>query len=406
MSKSRIIARCGLCALIFSIAIGAYAQAQIIVRLKNNTAATGLPKKYPITLVDVTANAPFALYNVLPGTDPEALEDLLKLDSNVVWAEDECKVELPDTTNGKGSGVPILGGSGLGTQFDFNSMYNANVNLLQQIRWTARSWAKTDRRVRVAILDTGLSPYQPAIWARVDASISMVPGDTNPYDLPVIAPSTDLTANRAVGHGTMVAGLISEVAPYAGLVIVRVADHRGQATAWRVIKGLAFAANNGAELVNISLGSLEELFAMSDVLDWTDEKGIQIVAPIGNDNLAKARFPAGYSKAICVSGVDDGDRKAVFSNWNSTADQSAPATGIVSAWWDGKMAMWAGTSFAAPLVTGAIADALRSRSFLGAKSLRSRITKIGDNIDGLNSNYTGKLGPRLNCAKLRTAILK
>ncbi len=406
MNISRFFARWGVCALATVLSLNAFGATRLIVRFKANSGAAALATKYPIILSDTTANAPFALYDIKPGQNAETLEQLIRLDASVMWVEEEEGVEFPETTNGKGSSVPILGSAGLGTQFSFGSAYAENTNLWSQINWTHVPLGTKDRRVRVAILDTGLSPQQPAIWGRVDAWASMIPGERSPYDLPVVASPQDKTANRAVGHGTMVAGIIGQAAPYAGLVIVRVADHRGGSSVWQLIKGLAFAVNSGAEVANISMGSLDQLEAMSDVLDWTDERNLQVISPIGNDSTALARFPAGYSKSICVTGVDAGDRKADFSNWNSTADQAAPATGVVSAWWNGQMAIWSGTSFAAPLVTGAIADALRSRTVLTAKSIRTRTEKIGDNIDGLNANYKGKLGPRLNCAKIRTAILR
>jgi subtilisin family serine protease len=157
---------------------------------------------------------------------------------------------------------------------------------------------------------------------------------------------------------------------------------------------------NRAEVANISLGSLIELPALEDVIDWTEEHNLLIVAAIGNNGLQAVLCPASNSKAVCVSGVLPTDVKADFSNWNETADQSAPATGIESTWWDGTTGIWSGTSFSTPLVSASIANCLQRVAAKSPKTIRGLLKISGDNIDPLNPSYAGRLGPRLNFRKL------
>lgn len=384
---------------LLALASAALAQERLICRLSDPNLAANVASSYGLQLLDETAPAPFALYECPPGTTADFFQTAMLGDPRVVWAEDDGTLEPPEKQSSKGSVGNVIA--------DWGYLASENANFLNQINWKGPR-ADGYRPVRVAVLDTGLSPQVPRLWNRVVASINAVPDAYGVEDLPRNVDSNgNGEPDDGAGHGTMVVGLIDLIAPHVDLVLARVADSDGVATSWSVIKGLAFAAIQGAEIANVSLGAIDRLNALSDVLDWTDEVGLVVVAPAGNGSTGEVLFPAGYSKTICVTGVDANDVKAPFSNWGGDADLAAPAVGIRSAWWNGMTAVWSGTSFAAPMVTASIADTLRRTARPIAPSvLRNDAKRGGDDIDALNPNYDGELGRRLNVRWMEYAVNK
>ncbi|RYG46569.1 hypothetical protein EON79_09815, partial [bacterium] len=189
------------------------------------------------------------------------------------------------------------------------------------------------------------------------------------------------------------AGILDQLAPQARLVVARIADSDGTATAWTLVKGLSFAVAQKCELANVSLGTLEGLPAINDLLEYCETKGLQVVAAMGNDGLKRACYPARSSKAIAVAGLLPDLVRAPFSNWESGCDAAAPATGIGSQWWDGRTAVWSGTSFSTPIVTALLADAARrSSSVVKPATYRSRLKNSGTAPDRQNPEEKGKLG--------------
>lgn len=377
--------------------VGALAGTQLICRLDPTADPVAIGKKYGVPLVDVGYQAPFALYSVPAGVDPAAKQTAMSADPLVVWAEDDDQLTIPETQ--KGSHIEAIA--------DRSSLYSQNANVMTQISWNSAAAQKTGREVRVAILDTGVGSKVRPLWAKTVAAYNTSENVQTAYDLPHY---TDTNKNKifdeSVGHGTMVAGIIDQIAPQTKFIIVRVADSDGVSTAWKIIKGLTFAVAKGAEVANISLGSKTKIAALSDVLDWTETKGLLVVSPIGNDGKNIVNYPAGFGKVLMVSGVDDKDKKATFSNWDRKVLAAAPATGIKSTWYDNTVGMWSGTSFASPFVAATIADALRQRKTgLTPATLRSIAAIAGDNIDSLNPLYKRMLGLRLNVAKFQSQII-
>ncbi|KAA0228417.1 hypothetical protein FCG40_04535 [Fimbriimonadia bacterium ATM] len=378
--------------LIFVLSAAASA-ANLIVRLAPGADPIAVANDYGLGLTDETEPAPFYLYDTL-GQDPHLIQQQMIGDPRIVWAEDDNVVVMPEH---HGAGM----GSTIGAVYGTNFYYQENSAVLSQIRWLPPMRLMRGRNVRVAILDTGLGQRQFGLWLRVVASLNTVETGQPPFDAPR---GHDTNGNgvfdEGTGHGTMVAGIVTIMWPPTGLVIVRIADSDGYSTAWRLIKGLAFAWANGSELANVSLGAIDNVPALNDVLDWCEEVGLLVVAAIGNNGQRLALTPARNSKAVCVTGVLPDDVRAPFSNWEGAADAAAPATGIKSYWWDGTAGIWSGTSFAAPFVTGAIASGLAYSPPRTPEFLRDAVRVSGDNIDPLNPGFEDQLGSRLNMARL------
>jgi len=155
----------------------------------------------------------------------------------------------------------------------------------------------------------------------------------------------------------------------------------------------------------MSLGSPDRIPALSDVSDWCQANHMVVVAAIGNNAFGNALFPARESSFVSVAGLNADNTKASFSNWDHGCDSSAPAVGISSEFWNNSVQVWSGTSFAAPFVSGAIADCLRRVSGPQDPGALIRATfNSGDNLDKLNVPYRGSLGTLLDIQKLDSRI--
>lgn len=373
--------------------VSAAAQTRIIARLEPGADPVAVATDFQIALLDVTDPAPFALFRAPAGMDVAALQAAMTLDARVVWAEDDDPFATPEHAGGSLA-------STIGAVGDPSTLYALNANMLAQIHWDPVAANAPGRRVRVAILDTGLSPLVGRLWTKVVASLNAVETGSPAFDIPS---NTDTNGNgipdEAVGHGTMVAGLVEQVCPRVEFVVVRVANSDGFGRTWTVIKGIAFAIVNGAELLNISLGG-ENIPAMSDVLDWVEEHRALVVAAVGNNGADTILSPAEVRKAVSVAGLLPDDKKAPFSNWGNHVRVSAPATGLAGPWWRSGAVAWSGTSFATPLVTGALANVIRRYGPKLPDVLRRALESSGDSLDEANPQYRNELGVKLNVARL------
>lgn len=363
-----------------------------------------LAPQFGIQYVESTPNAPFSYFYLVDESQQVAVLAAMASHPGVVWAEHDKDFIIPESTNGKGGSLPQLRKQRLLVQYTPGTGYSENLQWMNRIEWSNPTGTE-HRSVRVAILDTGLSPHQPVLWQRVVADMSAIHRETRGFDLKShLRGNRNFDPNGALGHGTMVTSLISQLAPDAELIICRVADAAGFSNSWRIIKGIAFAVTHGAELANVSLGAYSGIPALSEVLEWTETKGLQLVGAIGNDNIEDCMYPARIQKVIAVTAVDPEDRKASFSNWEGRADMSAPGTGIRGANWDGTMLIWHGTSFSAPIVTGCVAQALKLREPMIPEVLRDTLDGVGVNINPLNPQYIDRLGPRVNLRLIKIAL--
>jgi serine protease len=166
------------------------------------------------------------------------------------------------------------------------------------------------------------------------------------YPTGAIILSEELWYNPIDVHGTHVAGtIVAEGGNGEGVVgvipsnkgicllIARVFDDFGleDASASTVVAGVEWCANNGARVINLSLGSSEPDFAsLFMVQHLVNEEGIVIVAAAGNDGNSSLNYPASYKEVISVAAVDQKLKRAVFSSYGGQIDVSAPGVGVNS----------------------------------------------------------------------------
>ncbi|WP_407939886.1 type VII secretion-associated serine protease mycosin [Micromonospora tarapacensis] len=227
-----------------------------------------------------------------------------------------------------------------------------------QLAWRT----STGRGVVVAVIDSGVDGSHPDLAGQV------LPG------LDLVASGGALDPDP-VGHGTTVAGLIAGrnddrrgvvgLAPDARILPVRVLDEENRYDdALIVAKGVRWAVDNGAKVINLSLGGSGDSAALAAAIDYAFAKDVVVVACTGNlatSPDAKVWYPAREPGVIAVSGLE----RSSDNLWNGAITGratilTAPASGLVGARPPGGYWRVQGTSFAAPLVT-ATAALVRSR---------------------------------------------
>ncbi|WP_243094892.1 S8 family peptidase [Thermus thalpophilus] len=219
--------------------------------------------------------------------------------------------------------------------------------------------------VRVAVLDTG-----------VDAAIPQLPG----YDFV----DEDTTPQDAFpgGHGTGAAGLVLEVAPGAQIVPVRVCDGNGVCRASRVVRGVCWVVANhqGPTVLNLSLGGDTPVEALKLALQAALGQGIPVAAAAGNQGNqgSPAHYPAAYDLPglVAVGALEATQGSwapAPYSTRGPYVDLAAPGTDLNCTQPGGTMGTCTGTSFATPLVAGAMALWLGAQPTLPPAQLQAQL---------------------------------
>jgi serine protease len=181
-------------------------------------------------------------------------------------------------------------------------------------------------------------------------------------------------ADDDVGHGTHVAGTIAQstnngygvagIAYEASLMPLKVLSQQGGGTVTDIAEAIKFAADQGADVINLSLGGRGESKVLEEAINYAHQKDVVIVAAAGNSNENAASYPARYPHVIGVAALDSVGIKAPYSNFGAGVDVSAPGGselgGILQETYDPEtgaavFATFQGTSMAAPHVAGVAA---------------------------------------------------
>lgn len=158
------------------------------------------------------------------------------------------------------------------------------------------------------------------------------------------------------GHGTMVAGLIHAVAPRARILPLKAFRADGTGRSSDIAQAIYYAVMSGARVLNLSFTfanlSQEVMYATA----YAALHGAIVVAAAGNEGLTVKRWPAEHKWVLGVGATTLGDARAPFSNQGyDTFNIGAPGVNVVTTYPGGAYAAVSGTSFSAPLVSGAVA---------------------------------------------------
>lgn len=254
-------------------------------------------------------------------------------------------------------------------------------------------------KVTVAVIDSGLDTDHPAF-----SKSEVLPGFN--------AKNQSSNVKDFWGHGTHVAGIIvgsmpekgvEGVAQGATLMPIKVggASSYSPALLHDVADGVRHAVDNGAKVINLSLGINENLglFAkihakgirnLEEALDYAEAKGVVVVVAAGNNKHGKkdvdnVNFPATHPTVIAVSNLDDTNKQNGLQLRSSSSigpavDLAAPGTEITSSTKGGKTGEKTGTSMAAPYVAGIVAQIIARHPDWTPAQIRDHLAKTAQDM--------------------------
>lgn len=239
------------------------------------------------------------------------------------------------------------------------------------------------RGVVVAVLDTGANPEHRELRGRLHpAGYDFLDEDPVPQDSPNgLDDDGDGLADEATGHGTHVAALVAVIAPEAQIMVLRVLDSDGQGPAYDVARAIEYAVTHGADVINLSLGMLNEVPVVDEAVSFASQSGVLMIASAGNwGDREPEEYPSSSNKLLAVAASDPTDHAAVFTSYFDDVAISAPGTAIRSAYWNGGYAIWSGTSMAAPFVSGAAALLLEIHPNWSRQQILWRLASTADPV--------------------------
>jgi len=185
-----------------------------------------------------------------------------------------------------------------------------------------RAWDfSIGKGVTVAVLDSGIREGTDLLGSCFVAGWDFVDEDSEPTD--------------EDGHGTHIAGTIAQhtnnnlgatgIAYGSCLMPIRVLDATGEGTYANVAAGIRWAADNGAKVINLSLGGDADSQTLKEAAAYAYQRGVTIVAACGNDNKPNCLYPAAYDDYVIAVGATQYDEtKAPYSNYGPSLDLVAP----------------------------------------------------------------------------------
>ncbi len=381
-----------------------YLDGEVLVRLHSTAGLGPLLAKHQLTLVKQSGTRPIYRLGLAAGDSVNAKVKALALEPEVIAAEANVQPRAPEARKNAVWAI--------GSEVEYRKQWAPAAMHLAEAQQITQGAG-----VRIAVLDTGVDLSHPALAGKLLPGRDFVDGDTDPSEV------GDRT-NAGFGHGTHVAGLVALTAPAAQIVPVRVLDAEGRGDVWMLADALAWAidpdgnpaTDDGAHIVNMSLGTLDRTRIVDALMtlsacaipkpgpkpdtDYTDpgydadkarcaaHGGAVITAAAGNEGNDQAKeYPAaeGVYGLLPVGASADNHRLADFSNSGSWVDVAAPGDHVTSTVPGGLYGTWSGTSMASPLAAGVAALVRAHSPKLKPVDVTKRIESSGAQLCG-NTN--------------------
>ncbi|TCN25973.1 S8 family peptidase [Mesobacillus foraminis] len=238
---------------------------------------------------------------------------------------------------------------------------------------TEQGWeiSRGTEDIKIAIVDTGVDLDHPDLENRLVDGYNVIEDSDNPDD--------------DNGHGTHVAGIIASetnnregtagVTWYNQIMPVKAMGAKGYGTTFDIAKGIVWAVDHGADVINLSLGNYQESNVLKQAIRYAFKKDVVMIAAAGNDSSNQPSFPSAYPEVLSVSAIDYDGKRASFSNYGDYVDIAAPGVYIPSTYYQKQYAALSGTSMAAPHVSGLAGLIKSANPDLSNKEVMSIIQK-------------------------------
>jgi len=261
----------------------------------------------------------------------------------------------------------------------------------QQVESDA-AWDTTlgDSSVTIAVVDTGAQYDHPDLQGNFKSNpgYDFVDNDSDPYP--------DVPSDEY--HGTHVSGCAAAVVDNStgvagqgnsSLINGRALDENGSGSTSDIADAVEWAADQGADIINMSLGGGGYTSTMKNAVSYASDNGALPICAAGNDGSSSVSYPAAYSECVAVSAVDSSENLASFSQYGDKVELCAPGVDVLSTTTEtrGSYERLSGTSMATPVTSGVAGLALAKWDLTNSE-LRSHLKNTAKDI-GLSSDKQG-----------------
>lgn len=261
--------------------------------------------------------------------------------------------------------------------------------------WDVTTGTTGDAGVRVAILDSGIDQDHEDVSAKIVLQKNFTSSDTLD-DLYGHGTHVGGTVGAITGNGVGVAGGCPDCELLSGKVL---GDDGVGSHSWTA-SGIVWATDNGAKVINMSLGNKRTSRTLERAVKYAWQNGAVLAAAAGNSNSTVKIYPAGYDEVIAVAATDNTDAKAPFSNYGSWVDIAAPGVNVFATFPNHPFVIGSknnrsqnydfgsGTSMSAPMVSAAAALVWVTQHGTSNANVRSRVEATADDIPGTGKYWT------------------
>lgn len=326
------------------------------------------------------------------GVERNKIRDLIQLFlrlSKVEYVEPDYKAQVLELTNDPG----IVENKQWG-------MYKVKAADAGVSAWNS---AKSTPDTKIAIIDTGIDQDHEDLSGKIVAN-------KNCTDSPNV--------DDFYGHGTHVAGIaaaatnngkgVAGLGYNATLMNAKGLGDNGSGYYSWIANCIIWSADNGAKVINMSLGGSFGSTTLQNAVNYAWNKGVVIAAAAGNSGNSSRTYPGYYSNVIAVAATDVNDLKASFSSYGKWVDVAAPGKDIYSTFPNHSNVIGktnydfaSGTSMATPHVAGLAALVWATSYGTDKTSVRKQIEGTADKISGTGRYWT--FG-RINALKAVTEL--
>ena len=261
----------------------------------------------------------------------------------------------------------------------------------QQVK-SDQAWDTTfgDSAVTIAVVDTGAQYTHPDLAGnyKADPGYDFVDNDSDPApDVPsdeYHGTHVSGCAAAVIDNGTGVAGQGN-----SSLINGRALDESGSGSTSDIADAVEWAADQGADVINMSLGGGGYTDTMKNAVSYAYDNGSLVVCAAGNNGSSSVSYPAAYSECMAISAVDNSENLASFSQYGDKVELCAPGVDVLSTTTEtrGSYEKLSGTSMATPVTSG-VAGLTLARWNLTNKELRSHLKNTAEDI-GLSADKQG-----------------
>ena len=246
--------------------------------------------------------------------------------------------------------------------------------------------------VTVAVVDSGSGPHP-------DLTNNLEPGRTF---FSLIESDGAADVDLKDGHGTHVAGIvgavtdngigIAGVAPKVRLLPIHVLDSEGLGDSRDVARGIRYATDSGARVINLSLGGSVESTSLTSAVQYAVDKGVLVVAASGNGFAdAAPKWPAASDLTLAVTSTDINNNVGVFAQRGDYIDIAAPGVNILSTALGGYKAL-NGTSMSAAYISGAAALLFSAQPTITSAQVRDILLRTATDLGTAGRDATFGVG--------------